>query len=562
MMAKSTSQKASAKPSKAVAKRAPAGPSKKADVVSAAQIPASSEEPPMPEAPFSLPPPRDQPLPEGEQPSPAPLNFNQLLAQKIPLVRATGDGCDGLFAEITEPNGVTFLHTLTSKRVAEEMLLLHEDAFKHDPDAVFTDRIRKLGLAYLQALAHRLADRRPVNKRLAWSPEEGAIYLDLSARDGRCVRATADDWGIVVPAKPLFARFHTQRPLPVPRRVASEEGAAAFAHMVPGGMSPEASKLLLGAMLGCLIPSDFAPSSAYPVIVVRGDQGSGKSTLCRFLKILLDNEVAPIAAKPNKADDIFVVAQTAHILSFDNLVRINPGISDAICQATTKSAVVKRRLYSDSDQTILRAHTAFLLNGICPLLQRADIIDRSISIHLSRLDTFDPEAGSDAATVLPKVLGFLLDLVVRALANYSKMQLEDLPRLATVAKFVAAAEPLGCCDTPFVTLLRRNQAELLTSVDEHHPVVDALFELMAAAPKWTGTYKDLLTALAAKASTEATHSPDWCRTERKLSAFLLTRTTMLRELGIVFQPGPKRNNGRMLTLTRADTFAYSPSTTR
>jgi energy-coupling factor transporter ATP-binding protein EcfA2 len=541
-MAKKSATATAAKPRKAIS-QAGDSPTKTADIVPFVPAPSSEGQTP----------------PAAEPSSPAPSNFNQYVLHHLPLVMATGEGCEGLFAEITEPNGAKLLYRLGSARVAEEVLLLHEKAHQHDPEEVFTDRIRKQAIDYLKAKAHHDAVRRLVAKRHTWVADEGAIYLDLSAADGSCARITAEGWEHMVPATPMFARFPTQRPLPVP--VHADDGHLALARMTPAGMTPDAMKLFIGAMLGCLIPSNFARSHSYPVIVVRGDQGSGKSTLCKFIKELLDSETAPIASKPAKADDIFVVGQTAHLLSYDNLVNISPGISDAICMATTGSAVVKRRLYSDSDQTILRAHTPFLLNGICPLLQRPDIIDRSISIALTRIEEFDPEAGSDAAANLPKVLGYLLDLMVRALANYPKMQLDGLPRLASLAKFVHAAEPFGSefgCDTDFVTLLRRNQADLLTSVDEHHPVIDAIFELMHTTPVWTGTYKELLAALASKTSTEATHSIEWPRHERKLSPFMHARATMLRELGIVFEQGTKRNNGRMLTLTATSAFTYTP----
>ncbi|MEQ1672334.1 MAG: hypothetical protein ABL893_15890, partial [Hyphomicrobium sp.] len=447
-----------------------------------------------------------------------------------------------------------------SPRVADELNLRYEEFTGHDIDEYLTDTLRRDALSYLKAKAHTHATVRPVYKRLAWVADEQAIYLDLSRPDGACARITHVGWDIVVPKRPMFVRLDSQRPLPHP--VPSDDGAAAFARLMPPSMSAEQNKLLLGALMGCLIPSNFAASFSYPVLVVHGDSGSGKSTLTKTIKVLVDNEVATAARRPNNVDDLYVAAQSAHLLAFDNLDNINANISDAICQATTGGAIVKRKLYTDSELTVLPVHAPFLLNGINPLLERQDIVDRSITIPLSRITQYDPNTTGGTSSELPKVLGHILDLMSRALDNYTVTELDNLPRLATVATFVAAAEPFGC-STPFIDLLNLNQRETLICTDEHHPVIDALIETLTVSKAWHGTYKELLAHLASKTSDASSSTPEWPKTPRKLSSFLNHRLRTLRELGIDVVQGARRNNGRLVTLTRLAKFAQDkPSSGR
>lgn len=284
-----------------------------------------------------------------------------------------------------------------------------------------------------------------------------------------------------------------------------------------------------------------------------GILGSGKSTLSKAIKVMVDNEASTASRRPNNVDDLYVAAQASHLLAFDNLDHINGNISDAICQATTGGAVVKRKLYTDSEVTILPVHAPFLLNGINPLLERQDIVDRSITIALTRISHYDPNTGNTAADDLPIVLGYILDLMSRALDNYAATELDNVPRLATVATFVAAAEPFGCA-TPFNILLQLNQSDTLIRTDENHPVIDALMETLTTTPQWHGTYKDLLEHLGGKVSLATAQSLDWPKTPRKLSSFLNRRVRSLRELGIDVVQGARQNIGRLVTLTRTSGF--------
>lgn len=487
--------------------------------------------------------------PSGSSPQPSPskaTSFHAYVLDKLPLVRSSSDLCDGLFVEIVQ-NGAALLYRLDAPRVADELNLMYETYTDHDVDAFLTETLRRDAISYLKAKAHKHASVRPVYKRLAWIQDERAIYLDLTQANGVCARVTADGWKLVVPPRPLFVRMDTQRSLPIP--VSADDGADAFARLLPPGMTSQQSKLLLGALMGCLIPSTFAASFSYPVLVVHGDPGSGKSTLTKAIKLLIDNEAATAARRPNNVDDLYVAAQASHLLAFDNLDHINANISDAICQATTGGAVVKRKLYTDADVTILPVHAPFLLNGINPLLERQDIVDRSITIALSRITDYDPDTGHAAVSDVPKVLGYILDLISRSLAHYATTRLDNLPRLATVATFVAAAEPFGCAK-PFVYLLQQNQRDTLLSTDEHHPVIDAILDTLTTSHHWHGTYKDLLTHLAGKVSGGIAQSPEWPKTPRKLSSFLNRRVRSLRELGISVVPGARQNNGRLVAITK------------
>jgi hypothetical protein len=471
--------------------------------------------------------------------------FRLYLLNKITLVRAEADFAD-LYAQISHAD-VSTLVCLNSAAFHDHLNRL-VDIFAHGaPEAV----ISRSGFydiqEFLRAKAHRIAKTGPVFKRVAWLPDDSELWVDLSRDDGLCVRITSNGWDLDVPLAPLFVRFPMQRPLPLPEP--SDDGHAAYLRVLPPDISDADAKLLLGAMLGCLIPSNFNASFSYPTIIITGEAGSGKSTLAKTIKRLVDNELATVAAKPTRLDDLYVDAQDTHLLSYDNVDFIKGSLSDALCQLTTASAVKKRKFYTDADKMLLRAHNPILLNGIHPDIPRQDFLDRSISIHLSRITHLAPDAVNRTEADLPLVMGYICDLLARALANYPTTTLAQPTRLSLLAKLVTAAEPFGCA-TPFVELLAANQRDALIATQDNNLVIAALFELLADDRVWTGTYKRLLTTLTNRADEATSRSPEWPASPHRLANLMRNHARLLREQGLEITAGAKTEHGRLVTIRR------------
>jgi hypothetical protein len=491
-----------------------------------------------------------QPLTQSSDPKSAGFDaeFRLYLLKKIVLVRVEADFPDlsDLYVEIS--NGEAPMLVRLNAATFHDHLNRLVDTFAHGaPEAVISRSGFHDIQEFLSAKAHRIARTRPVFKRVAWLPEDGELWIDLSRDDGLCVRITSTGWNLDVPLAPLFVRFPMQRSLPLPE--SCDDGHAAYLRILPPGISAEDAKLLLGAILGCLIPSSFNASFSYPTIIITGEAGSGKSTLAKTLKRLIDNELATVAAKPTRLDDLYVDAQDTHLLSYDNVDFIKGSLSDALCQLTTASAVKKRKFYTDADKLLLRAHNPILLNGIHPDIPRQDFLDRSISIHLSRITHLAPDAVNRTEADLPLVMGYICDLLARALANYATTTLAQPTRLSLLAKLATAAEPFGCA-TPFAELLAANQRDALIATQDNNLVIAALFELLAADQVWTGTYKRLLTALTNRADEATSRSPEWPASPHRLANLMRNHARLLREQGLEITAGAKTEHGRMVTIRR------------
>jgi energy-coupling factor transporter ATP-binding protein EcfA2 len=481
----------------------------------------------------------------------ADVNFLSLFMSMTKLIRPIGEDSEDVCCELFPGSASPVLCHVADPRLLEHANAIARQYSGGDLSCLLGQRDFPRLQDFCRAQITADTPRRAVYKRLAWDAANQAIWLDLSRDDGLCVQMTGTHWNLERTDPPMFLRGRTQRPLPEP--VSSEDGYAALCRLLPP-MPNTDIKLLIGAMLGMMIPSNYTDSFSFPILVITGDPGAGKSTLAKLLKTLLDNEIATVSTRPSKIEDLWVQARYSHIQSFDNLRTVWDGLSDAMCALTTNAAQVKRSLYTDSSLNILRGHCAIILNGISPALAQQDLLDRAITITLSRFTAFSPNA-TRTDEDLGLVLGYLCDLMVRALANFAATRLTGSVRLSLVAKIATAAEPFGC-ETPFLDLLIGNQHDALIATREHDPVVDAIYDLMGTLPDWRGTYKELLAVLALKVDLSTTSSPEWPRTAKKLSMFIREHTRLIRELHIDVTPGPRLNNGRTVTISRLPAFTY------
>jgi hypothetical protein len=112
-----------------------------------------------------------------------------------------------------------------------------------------------------------------------------------------------------------------------------------------------------------------------------------------------------------------------------------------------------------------------ILNGIPNLTDRADLADRSLTVHLRAIpdDERLPEDELIAAfeEARPRILGALMDAVSRALGNVAGVKLGRSPRMADFVKWITAAESaLGWPPGAFLAAYSANR----------HDVTEATFE--------------------------------------------------------------------------------------
>jgi len=381
--------------------------------------------------------------------------------------------------------------------------------------------------------------------RTGWA--DGCCWLDLCDDAWGAVKITAHGWEVIKQPVVKFVRSETMAPLPVPEGGHMLEELRGFVNA-----DDDDYRLIVAWLVAAL----WGKASAFPVLALGGEQGSGKTTMARMLRTLVDPSAVSALALPKDDRDLFVMAMSGHVLSFDNVSKVDAWFSDAVCRLSTGSGFLTRKLHSDAEPFWFQGSRPVLLNGIPSLTDRADLAERALTVRLLRIDETTRQSEDDFwlewGRALPGILGALLDALSSAVRRYDETKLDRKPRMADFARLMAAAEPgLGWDTGEFMGAYDANRQATTEAVFESDPVAVAIEKFivtMHPTNGWEGTATDLLAALNQIVSDDMRRSRFWPSKVNALGNAVDRAAPLLRHKGIHVT---KRNTGtqRLIILT-------------
>lgn len=318
---------------------------------------------------------------------------------------------------------------------------------------------------------------------------DGKVYLHLADKENQIVEVGPAGWRVCGPDDPvprMVSRPH-MKPLPVPVRGGRINDLQRYFNL------PDRSRF---SLVKAWIASCFVPDGPFPILVVSGEQGSAKSSLARGLKALLDPSEADSRKPPRDSRDLLVAATGGWVLNYDNLSGIREWLSDDLCRLSTGGGISTRTLYTDGDETVLRAKRPVIINGIGDIVGRADLLDRAVLVHLPRLPKKEPERQRAAAfhEALPSLLGAVLDYIAGGLQQLKNVEMDPSLRMADFVEMALACEMGEGCEPVFLDSYRANLCRGQEHVLETSPIVGPLLKLMKRR-LWTGPASRLLDEL-------------------------------------------------------------------
>ena len=359
---------------------------------------------------------------------------------------------------------------------------------------------------------------------------DDVVWLDLGLPDWRIVRVTRDGWTIIYASAEDPVRFWRPRglqPLPVPE---SGGSLASFWELWPA-LDDAQRALLSGWLVGM-----FRPGRPAPVLVLRGEHGSGKSTLGRMLRRTIDPNSADLRSPPRDERDLAIAARNSEVVALDNMSKVAPWLSDALARLATGGGFATRELYSDGEETILSAIRPVMLNGITSVIEREDLLDRAVLVSVPRLKDEnrldEDELWARFGEIHPQLLGGILDAVVAGLQRIPTVKLERHPRMLAWAKWVVACEPgLGVENGVFLTAYTANRGVAVRDALEASPIGPPLVALLAERGGVNCTMAVLLDDINGKATDAARKQKSWPGTPRGLRGALDRLAPVLRSTG-------------------------------
>jgi hypothetical protein len=367
----------------------------------------------------------------------------------------------------------------------------------------------KMAAGTLSARAEFSGEVRQLYTRAAW--HEGTLYYEL--RPGKVVRVGLAGWTFEANPPVLFRRYVNLKALPDPQAGGSLDVLDGLVNL-----KSERDRRLFKAYLVTL-PLEHV---GRPIFNASGAMGSGKTTIQRLIKRLLD----PTAPETVRFDprDFLQKAMHAFIVMADNQNTIPEWASDTLCRLVTGEADSKRRLYTDDEDFIIELRRAALLNGINVPTDRGDVLDRSLVVELERIPDGERKTEEQIwelfAREHPGLLGALFDILSKAIALKPSLKLSRRPRLADWGEYAAAVyEVMGWGAETFLkdwdeVVRVQNQATL-----DGSPVAQAIIKFMEDKEEYSATSSEMhskLKVVAAQLGVDVERDKAWPKSARWL----------------------------------------------
>lgn len=377
------------------------------------------------------------------------------------------------------------------------------------------------------------------------APIEGGIEIDMGDDKNTRICITAGNVDIVTQgSKTLFHRTQVMAPFVMPAENGDVWRIKKYLN------APATDQLLCIGWLSYTLAHPKVPTSKFPILVINGDQGSGKTSLCNnVIYPLTDPNVIGVQVFPSSAKDLAIASQHAHVLCYDNMRGFKVTMADNLCMAATGGAISNRALYTDGDLSVQYLHVALVLNGIHHFINQPDLAQRCVPINTLTLTEDKRQSEGTMLKSLqvdmPVIFRGLLDLIADIFRHLPEAEITHPERMLDFVHWLAAMEK---ADGIPAGLYQQAYSESL-----HQAQLDSLMESLLASTlvqfcdgirghKWSGTPGDLLVELNRKVSSGTTYSRDWPQNPIALSKRLngLKASLLTQGIGIEFGRGKER----------------------
>lgn len=378
----------------------------------------------------------------------------------------------------------------------------------------------------------------------------GKILYDLGNQF--TVRITKHGWEIIK-STPKFRRYNHQAVQVYP----AKSGGDVYALFKFINVSPKHRLLVLVTLI-----SYFISGIAHPIFHPWGPQGSGKTSLFRLFKKLVDPSIVETLMCSSDRTRVIHALVTHYMPLFDNLSRLDGETSDILCQACTGGGIEQRQLFTDSDSIIFLILRCVGINGINLSIAKPDLLDRTLLLHLDRIPPNERREESvlwaEFEIARPYILGGIFDILSKAIAIYPTVKLEKLPRLADYGRWgyaIAEAIKPGL-GKQFVADYEQNVQQQVDEAIQSNTLATTLLMYLSkrADNEWVSTITTAFTVLKTFADPDR-YDKSFPMVPRDLRRHLERLKTTLEERGITYSIQARTSDGYPIIFRKTAGFS-------
>lgn len=264
-----------------------------------------------------------------------------------------------------------------------------------------------------------------VSTRLRVNMEEdgSVIRIDICDSEYHYIKITDKGWTIESDGDNYFTHNARQASIPIPTSGGDITKIFKYCRV-----SKEMETVFIAYVCSCFI------DIIHPCLVIQGKAGSSKSTMSKFLKMIIDPSVnnAPCLFPKNERE-IKDVYNTNYFVAYDNLQKITNRQSDCLCSIVTGTQDIRRKLFTNFETCTADLRQPIVLNGIKNIIVNEDMMERSIILELQPIASNEKKSERklmlDFQKDLPDILGGIMDILTKTLSTYKADSIHNPPRL-------------------------------------------------------------------------------------------------------------------------------------
>jgi hypothetical protein len=370
-------------------------------------------------------------------------------------------------------------YALVNNADHNETVRVESSKFKRYLAKLYYDNRNKLAnseaitntIQVLQATAEYDGQTIPLSLRVVWY--NGDIYYDMTDEKGQCIKISEESCELVSSTPiPLFTRFN-QKPQVLPDKNYLSTIFDDFLDLMH--IHDPNQRLLTKVWTTALL----IPDIPHPINITFGEQGGSKSTFCRFIKRLVDPDRIELLTIPRHKEEFVQQLYHNHLAVCENVKYLPRYFSDEVCKAITGVGNSKRGLYTNDEDIIYNYKRCIIINGINNSLTEPDALDRSILTQFDRIPDEqrreESEVDAKFEEMRPKLFGYVLDILVKALQIKPTIELRNLPRMADFATWgEAIAKAMGYKPMEFLNAYYDNIGKQNAEAIESNPLAHAI----------------------------------------------------------------------------------------
>jgi hypothetical protein len=223
-----------------------------------------------------------------------------------------------------------------------------------------------------------------------------------------------------------------------------------------------------------------------------------------------------------------------------------------------------RRLYTDSEEVVFEATRPIWLTGIDDLARRSDLRDRMVALTLppipASLRRPERELWGEFNRARPGLLGGLLDLACRTMAELPRVTLTSVPRMADYGRLgVAVERAAGWPEGSFLEAYEANR-RYMGAIGLEDSSIAPLVRQIAQNGAFRGSATELRRQLMEMADEATRKAEDWPKDATRLSGDLRRLAPDLRAQGWAdVRFGRRHGSSRTLSVEQVGPTASPPS---